>query len=129
MFYKTVAHKFLSKFTCNLIKKETATLVYFCKFSEILENNLQKTSKWLLVDFAQFYMSHSIIHFINQNRKKENYFLNASNRISALENYHQKKELDSKVLLFVILSSEDNDLNSFISAWDPPWNEWMNEHL
>ena len=34
---------------------------------------LQETCKWLALDFAQFYMSHSIIHFINLNSKKGNY--------------------------------------------------------
>ena len=36
MFYKKVAHKILSKFTCNFIQKETPTNVYFCEFNEIL---------------------------------------------------------------------------------------------
>ena len=33
---KKVAHYSLSKFTCNLIKKETPTQVHFHEFSEIL---------------------------------------------------------------------------------------------
>ena len=37
MFYKKVAHKILSKFTCNLIKKKTPTHVYFCEFSKTLK--------------------------------------------------------------------------------------------
>ena len=36
MFYKKVAHKILSKFTCNFIKKETPTQVCCREFSEIL---------------------------------------------------------------------------------------------
>ena len=36
VFYKKVAHKFLSKFICNLITKETLAQVYFCEFSKIL---------------------------------------------------------------------------------------------
>ena len=36
VFYKKVAHNNLSKFTCNLFKKETPTQVNFCEFSEIL---------------------------------------------------------------------------------------------
>ena len=31
VFYKKVSHKILSKFTCNLIKEETPTQVYFCE--------------------------------------------------------------------------------------------------
>ena len=31
--------------------------------------------------------------------------------------------------LFVIFSSEELDLKSFIRAWEPAWNEWINENL
>ena len=69
---------------------------------------LQNTCEWLVLDFAQFYMSHSIIHFIKRNSKKGNYyFLNVFNRISTSENYHQKKQLDSKIKLFVMFYSGD----------------------
>ena len=91
---------------------------------------LQNTCEWLVLDFAQFYMSHSIIYFIKRNSKKGNYyFLNVFNRISTSENYRQKKLLDSKMQLFVIFSSEELDLKSFIRAWEPAWSEWMNEYL
>ena len=114
MFYKKVAHKILSKFTCNLIKKETATQAYFSEFSEHIWQN---TCKWLVLDFAQFYMSHSIIYFIKWNSKKGNYyFLNVFSRISTSP---KKKKLDSKMQLFVIFSSEELDLKSFIRAWEP----------
>ena len=36
MFYKKVAHKILSKFTCNLIKKEAPTQLHFCEINEII---------------------------------------------------------------------------------------------
>ena len=39
MFYKKVAHKILSKFTCNLVKKETPTQLYFCEYSEIIKKS------------------------------------------------------------------------------------------
>ena len=46
---------------------------------------------WILHSFKS-YMSHSIIHFINRNSKKWNYYvLNVFNSISTLENYRQKK--------------------------------------
>ena len=81
---------------------------------------LQNTCEWLVLDFAQFYMSHSIIYFIKRNSKKGHYdFFNVFNRISTSENYHQKKYLDSKMQLFVIFSSEEFDLKSFIRAWEP----------
>ena len=31
--------------------------------------------------------------------------------------------------LFIIFSSEEFDLKSFIRSWEPAWNEWMNENL
>ena len=37
MFYKNVADKILSKFTCNLIKKETPTQVYFCDLAKFFK--------------------------------------------------------------------------------------------
>ena len=43
--------------------------------------------------------------------------------------HRQKKKLDSKIQLFVIFSSEELDLKSFIRAWEPAWNEWINENL
>ena len=43
----------------------------------------RNTCKWLVLDFTQLYMSHSIIYFIKRNSKKRNYdFLNAFNSIS-----------------------------------------------
>ena len=72
------------------------------------------------VDFEQFYISHSIIHFIKRNSKKgDYYFLNVFNRTSTSENYRQKKLLDSKMQLFVIISPKELDLKSFIRAWEP----------
>ena len=105
MFYKKVAHKILSKFTCNLIKKETATQAYVCEFSEHIWQN---TCKWLVLDFAQFYMSHSIIYFIKRNSKKWNYyFLNVFNRTSISENYRQTCNFS---LYFLLKSSTWNHL-------------------
>ena len=44
---------------------------------------LQNIYKWLFLDFAQFYMSRSIIYFIKRNSRKRNYYLlNVFNRIS-----------------------------------------------
>ena len=40
MFYKKVADKILSKFTCNLIKKEIPTQVYFQEIKENFHNDL-----------------------------------------------------------------------------------------
>ena len=121
----------MPKLTCNLIIIETPTQVYFCEFSKFLKKPiLQNTCKFLVLDFEQFYMSHSIIHFIKVTSKKVNYYLsNVFNRISTSENYRQKKKLDSKMQLFVIFFPEELDLKSFIRAWELAWNEWMNENL
>ena len=83
----------LPKFTCNLIIKETPTQLYFCEFSKFFKKPiLQNTCKWMVLDFEQFYMSHSIIYFIKRDSKKGNYyFLNVFNRTSTSENYRQKK--------------------------------------
>ena len=91
--HKKVAQKILSKFTCNLIKKETPAHVYFVNLAKLFKSFfLQNSCEWLVLDFAQFYKSHSIIYFIKRNSKKGNYyFLNVFNRISASENYRQKK--------------------------------------
>ena len=73
---RKIAHKYLPKFTCNLIMKESHTQVDICEFSRFLKKPiLQNTCKMLVLDFEQFYMSHSIIHFIKRNSKKvNNYF-------------------------------------------------------
>ena len=72
---RKIAHKILPKFTCNLIIKETPTQVYFCIVSKFLKKPiLQNTCKWMVLDFEQFYMSGSKIHFIKRNWKKGNYF-------------------------------------------------------
>ena len=116
---RKIAHKILPKLTCNLVIKETPTQVYFCEFSKFLKKPiLQNTCKFLVLDFKQFYVSHSIIHFIKGTSKKVNYYLsNVFNRISTSENYRQKK-LDSKVQLFVTFFPEEIDLKSFIRAWE-----------
>ena len=89
---------------------------------------LQNTCEWLVLDFAQFYISYSIIYFIKRNSKKGNfYFLIVFNRISNRRTI--EKKLDSKIQLFVIFSSKELDLKSFIRVWEPAWNEWMNENL
>ena len=91
---RKIAHKFLPEFACNLIIKETYTQVYFCEFSKFIKKTYlaEPICKWLILDFEQFYMSHSILHFIKRKSKKGNYFLlNVFNRISTLENYCQKK--------------------------------------
>ena len=81
---RKIAHKILSKLTYNVIVKETPKQAYFCdlaNFKNNLQIILQNNCKWLVLDFEQFYMSHSIIHFIKQNSKKGNYyFLNVLNR-------------------------------------------------
>ena len=60
---RKIADTILPKFTCNLTIKETPTQVYFCKFSKCFKKPiLQNTCKWLLLDFEQFYLPHSIIH-------------------------------------------------------------------
>ena len=124
MFYKKASHKILSKFTCNLIEKETPTQVHRCISVNLVKffkkPILQNTYEWLVLDFAQFYIPDSIIYFIKRNSKKENYyFLNVFNRLSTSENYRQKKLLGLKMQLFGIFSSEKLDLKSFIRAWDP----------
>ena len=121
----------MSKFTCNLVKKKrlqqrciSLDLPKF--FQKVI---LQNTCEWLVFDFAQFYRCHSIIYLIKGNSKKGNYcFLNVFNRISTSENYHQKICIDLKMQLFVIYPSEELDLKSLIRAWEPAWNEWMNEN-
>ena len=71
MLYKKVAHKILSKFTCNVIKNEAPTQVYFCEFSEFfLKAYLAEHLRMTGSGFTQFYMSHSIIYFIKWNSKK-----------------------------------------------------------
>ena len=117
---KKVAHKNLSKFTCNLIKKGTPTQLYFCEFSKILKKHLAKHLQKAGSGFSHFFMSHSIIHFIKRNSKKGYYyFLNVFKRVSTSENYRQNKFLDSKMQLFVIFPSEELELKSFIREWDP----------
>ena len=65
-----IAHKILRKFTCNVIIKETPTQVSFCEFSKVFKKYiLQNTCIWIVLDFQQFYMSHSIIDFITRNSK------------------------------------------------------------
>ena len=40
-----------------------------------------------------------------------------------------KEQLNSKMQLFIIFPSGELNLKSIIKAWEPPGNEWMNEHL
>ena len=77
----------------TLIKKRLRRRCISVNLAKFLKNPiLQNTCKWLVLDFEQFCMSHSIIHFIKRNSKKGNYyFLNVFNRISTSENYRQKK--------------------------------------
>ena len=79
----------------TLIKKRLRHRCISVNLAKFLKSLiLQKNCKWLVLDFAQFYTSHSIIHFIiiKRNSKKGNsYFLNVFNRISASENCRQKK--------------------------------------
>ena len=74
MFYKKASHKILSKFTCNLIEKETPTQVHRCISVNLVKffkkPILQNTYEWLVLDFAQFYIPHSIIYLIKRNSKK-----------------------------------------------------------
>ena len=72
MFYKKVARKGLATFTCKFIKKETPTQVYFCEFREFLKKPiLQNTFKWLVLSFAQFYVSlHNSFHQAETLRKE-----------------------------------------------------------
>ena len=61
VFYKKVGHKILSKFTCNLIKKETPTQVYLCEFSEILKKSRTPGNGW-------FWILHSFTSTQSNNR-------------------------------------------------------------
>ena len=112
----------MSNFTCNLSMKETLTQLYFCEFSKFLKI-FQKTCKCLVLDFEQFYISHSIIHFIKGNNKKGNYyFMNVFNRISASENYHQKKYLLLKMQLFAYFLQKSSTWNHSLGH---EMNEWI----
>ena len=118
---RKITNKILPKFTCNLMIKETPTQVYFCEFSKVLKKIiLQNTCKWLVLDFEQFYMSHSIIHFIKRNSKK--------GKLLSFECNQQDfnfGELSTKEIIrfenatFRLFSPEELDLKSFIRAWDP----------
>ena len=47
---------------------------FYLSFLEAVVSIFQNTCKWLYLNFKQFYMSHSIIHFIKRSNKKGNYF-------------------------------------------------------
>ena len=65
---KKLLIKFSQTSLWNLIKKETPIKIVSVNLVKFLKTPiLQETCKWLVLDFAQFYMSHSIIHFINWN--------------------------------------------------------------
>ena len=60
---RKIAHKFLLKFTRNLIIKETQTQVYFYEFIKFLKTPLsQNTYKWLVLDFEQFSVLYVSLH-------------------------------------------------------------------
>ena len=115
---KKLLIKFCQSSLATSLKKETLRQVYFCEFCKIPKKNiLQNIYKWLILDFAHFHTSHSIYHFIKRNSKKGNYyFLNIFNRISTSKNYRQKKQLDSKIQFFVMFSSGELDVKSFVRA-------------
>ena len=71
---KKLLIKFSQTSLWNLIKKETPIKIVSVNLVKFLKTPiLQETCKWLVLDFAQFYMSHSIIHFISLDSKKGNY--------------------------------------------------------
>ena len=90
---KKLRVKFCQNSLATLLKKRLRHRCIFVNLAKICKNAvLQNNCKWLVLDFAQFYMSHSIIYFIKRIIKKRNfYFLNVFNRISTSENYRQKK--------------------------------------
>ena len=49
VFYEKVVHKILSKFTCNVVNKETPTQVYFCEFSQILKKSRTPANGWFRI--------------------------------------------------------------------------------
>ena len=116
MFYKKLRIKLCQNSLATLLKRRLQHRCISVNLAKFFKKSiLQNTCEWLVLDFVQFYMSHSIIYFIKRNSKKGNYyFLNVFNRISTSENYRQKKLLDSKMQLFVIFSSEEIGLRSFI---------------
>ena len=63
---------------------------------------LQNTCEWLVLDFAQFYISYSIIYFIKRNSKKGNFhFLIVFNRISTSENYRKKIRFENTTFCYI----------------------------
>ena len=100
-FSEAVAHKCsIKKLRIRFYQNSRATLLKKRLWHRCISVNLakffkkpilQNTCEWLVLDFAQFYMSHSIIYFIKRNSKKGNYYLlNVLSRISTSENYRQK---------------------------------------
>ena len=121
MFYKKLRIKLCQNSLATLLKRRLQHRCISVNLAKFFKKSiLQNICEWLVLDFVHFYMSRSILYFIKRNSKKGNYyFLNVFNRISTSENYRQKKLLDSKMQLFVIFSSEELDLKSFIRAWEP----------
>ena len=81
---KMLRIKFCQSSLAALLKKRLLHKCISVNLAKFLKKPiLQNTCKWLVLDFAQFYMSHSIIYFIKWNSKKGNYyFLNVFSRIS-----------------------------------------------
>ena len=90
---KKLLIKFSQSSLATLLKKRLRHRYISVNLAKFLKSpTLQKTCKWLVLDFVQFYTSHSLIHFINRNSKNGNYyFFNVLNRILTSENYRQKK--------------------------------------
>ena len=124
---KNLLMKFCQSSLATLLKKRLWHMCMSVNLAKFFEKQSCRTpAKGWFWNFAQFYMSHSTIYFINWNSKKgDYYFLNVFNRISTLENYSQKKLLDLNMQLSVIFTSEELNLKSFIRVWEPTWNEWM----
>ena len=71
---KKLRIKFCQSSLATLLKKRFGHRWISVNLSKFFKKPiLQNTCEWLVLDFAQFYMSHSIIYFIKRNSKKGNY--------------------------------------------------------
>ena len=124
---KKLLIKFLSKFTCNLIKKETPTHVYFCEFSKILKRTYLE--EYLQMVGSEF----CTVLYVSLQSKRERKLL----LFECIEQDFNIGELSPKEIIrfenstFRYIFFRRARLKSLIRAYGS-WheiNEWMNENL
>ena len=122
--------KFCQSSLATLLKKRlqhkciSLNLAKFWKKTFLLEDLTMAGSA-----FCSFiYMSHLIIHFIKKVRKETIRFWINSTGLQHRRTIRKNKLLELKMQLFVIFSKE-HDLKSFISAYEPAWNDWIKDKL